>query len=40
MREEQAVAIDIEHCEWIVCTIARVISSSFGHHLVHERVAT
>lgn len=39
MRKDQAIAIDVEHRDWIVVTTGRVIGSPFRHHLVHERGA-
>jgi len=39
MRQDQAIAVDVEHRDWIVITTARVIGSSFRHHLVHKRGA-
>jgi hypothetical protein len=39
MRKDKAIAIHVEHRDWIVVTTAGVIGSSFRHHLVHERGA-
>jgi hypothetical protein len=40
MRQHQAIAIGVEHRDWIVITMGRVIGSAFRHHLVHQRGAT
>jgi hypothetical protein len=40
MRKDQAIAIDVEHRDGIVIATARVIGSSFRHHLMQDRGTT
>ncbi|MGB9447671.1 MAG: hypothetical protein WBR26_21920 [Candidatus Acidiferrum sp.] len=40
VRKDQSIAVDVDHRDWIVIPIARIIGSSLRHHLMHERGTT